>query len=362
MAENKDGQEKTENATGKRLSEARDKGQVAKSMDTTSAVLLLLGGVTIHVFGPSMMDSASKLLRTLFLQAAVVQITEASVPGYYQQLMFVLAAALLPILSTFFLLVLATEIAQVGFKISLKKFTDPSTIGKMFQIGPNLKNMLFSSRTVVELLKGMGKFLVIGTIVYTVLHTKVEALVGLLAMPFHEIASFMADLSLELVYKVGLAYVLIGMSDFFWQKFKFKKDMMMTKQEVKEETKQSEGDMQTKMRIRSIGRDRIRKMMLQRVKEADVVITNPTHYAIALQYKPGQMDAPVVVAKGMDHLALKIREIATEANVPIVENKPLAQTLYKMVDIDERIPETLFRAVAEVLAYVYKLKNNKRAA
>lgn len=362
MAENKDGQEKTEAATGKRLSEARDKGQVAKSMDVTSAVLLLLGGVTIHAFGSPMMDSLSRLLRTLFLQAASVQLTEASIPGYYQDLVFVLAAILLPILSIFFLLALATEIAQVGFHISLKKFTDPATIGKMFQIGPNLKNMLLSSRTVVELLKGMGKFLVIGTIVYSVLRTKVEDLVVLLTLPFHEIAAFMGTLSMELVYKVGGAYILIAASDFFWQKFKFKRDMMMTKQEVKEETKQSEGDMQSKMRIRSIGRDRIRKMMLQRVKEADVVITNPTHYAVALQYKPGQMDAPIVVAKGVDHLAFKIREIATEANIPIVENKPLAQTLYKMVDIDEHIPETLFRAVAEVLAYVYKIKNKKRAA
>lgn len=362
MAENKDGQEKTEAATGKKLSEARNKGQIAKSMDTTSSALLLLGGIIVYAFGHEMMDGLFSFLRMMFMQASSVQLTEASVPGYYQELVIFVGVVLVPILLLFFVIALTAEIAQVGFHISTKKLTDPSNLGKIFKILPNLKNMLFSTRTVVELVKGIGKFIIIGGVVYSVLYNKVERLVELIALPFHEIASFMAELSFELVYKVGIAYVLIGVADFFWQKFKYKRDMMMTKQEVKEEGKQSEGDMQTKMRIRAIGRDRLRKLMLQRVKEADVVITNPTHYAVALQYKPGMMDAPLIVAKGVDHLALKIREIATNANIPIVEDKPLAQALYKMAEVDEYVPESLFRAVAQVLAYVYKLKGRKKAA
>lgn len=362
MAENKDGQEKTEAASGKRLSEARDKGQIAKSIDATSSALLLFGGIIVYSFGHEMMDGMFRFLRTLFMQASSIPLTETNVPGYYQELILFVGVLLVPVLLLFFVIALGAEIAQVGFHVSMKKFTDPSNVGRMFKVFPNLKNMLLSTRTIVELLKGMGKILVIGTVVYNVLHDKVERLVELIALPFHEIAIFMADLSFELVYKVGIAYILIGLADFFWQKFKYKRDMMMTKQETKEEAKQSEGDMQAKMRMRAIGRDRLRKLMLQRVKEADVVITNPTHYAIALQYKPGMMDAPLVVAKGVDHLALKIRELATKANIPIVEDKPLAQALYKMVEVDESIPESLFRAVAQVLAYVYKLKGRKQAA
>lgn len=360
MAENKDGQEKTEAASGKRLSEARSKGQVAKSVDTTSAALLLFGGLIVYAFGSTMMDSLSSFIRLLFRQAATTPLTDVSVPQYYSDLILFLGAILLPIIGVIFLISLASEIAQVGFSISTKKFTDPSNLLRMFQIFPNLKNMMFSSRAVVEILKGVVKILVIGFVVYSVLDDRVTELVELISMPFHHIAMYMAELSFELVYKVGLVYVLIGVGDFFWQKFKYRRDMMMTKQEVKEESKQSEGDVQSKMRMRSIGRDRLRKLMLQRVKEADVVITNPTHYAIALQYKPG-MEAPLVIAKGVDHLALKIREIATNANIPIVEDKPLAQALYKMVDIDQFIPETLFRAVAQVLAYVYKLKGRRAA-
>ena len=361
MAENKDGQEKTEAASGKRLSEARSKGQVAKSIDTTSAALLLLGGIVVYSFGDMMVDSLSSFIRLLFRQAAVAPLTDVSVPQYYTELLLFIGALLIPVIGTIFLISVLAEMVQVGFTFSTKKFTDPSNMMRMFQVLPNLKNMMFSSRAAVELVKGIFKIAIIGLVVYTVLDDRVTELVELISMPFHRIAAFMGELSFELVYKVGLVYILIGVGDFFWQKFKYKRDMMMTKQEVKEEAKQSEGDMQSKMRMRAIGRDRLRKLMLQRVKEADVVITNPTHYAVALQYKPG-MDAPLVVAKGVDHLALKIREIATNANIPIVEDKPLAQALYKMVDIDQFIPETLFRAVAQVLAYVYKLKGRRPAA
>lgn len=361
MAENKDGQEKTEAASGKRLSEARDKGQVAKSIDTTSAALLLFGGIIVYSFGGTMMDSLSSFIRTMFRQAATVSLTEVSVPHYYSDLGLFLGTLLLPILGIIALISLIAEIGQVGFHFSTKKFTDPSNALRMFQVLPNLKNMMLSSRAAVELLKGIVKLLVIGAVVYSVLDDRATELIELITMPLDHIGSVMAELAFELVYKVGIAYVVIAAGDFFWQKFKYKRDMMMTKQEVKEESKQSEGDMQSKLRMRAIGRDRLRKLMLQRVKEADVVITNPTHYAVALQYKPG-MEAPLVVAKGVDHLALKIREIATEANVPIVEDRPLAQALYKMVDIDQYIPETLFRAVAQVLAYVYKLKNKRSAA
>jgi flagellar biosynthetic protein FlhB len=175
----------------------------------------------------------------------------------------------------------------------------------------------------------------------------------------------MFGLTFELVWKSGLAYLVLGMADFYYQKWNYTEELKMTKQEVKEENKQQEGDLQAKMRIRQMGRDRIRKIMLKNVAKADVVITNPTHYAVALKYDPLQSDAPVVVAKGVDFLAQRIKDIARAHDVPIVEDKPLARLLYRIVDVDQTIPESVFTAVANVLAYVWKLKKKappRRAA
>ena len=191
---------------------------------------------------------------------------------------------------------------------------------------------------------------------YQVLSTKTENVMQLMSKPIQELGSFMVGTSFELVTKMGGVFIGIAAADYFYQKFKFKNDMKMTKQEVKEEGKQMEGDQAVKHKIKSLGRQRLRKIMLQRVKQADVVIVNPTHYAVALQYKPGGGGAPIVVAKGVDFLALKIREIATESEVPIVEEPPLARALYASVEIDQEIPEVLFQAVAQVLAFVFKMK------
>jgi flagellar biosynthetic protein FlhB len=166
----------------------------------------------------------------------------------------------------------------------------------------------------------------------------------------------MASISIELVIKVGVVYIVIAVSDALFQKWQHKEDLKMTKQEVKDENKQSEGDPMVKARMRQIMRSKIRSAMMKSTAEADVVITNPTHYAVALKYEMGQMTAPKVVAKGADFLAARIREIATDNNVPIVEEPPLARAIYFNVEVDDEIPENLFKAVAQILAYIYNLK------
>jgi len=179
-------------------------------------------------------------------------------------------------------------------------------------------------------------------------------------VPSRDVGTDDTSLGFELVLNVSLVYALIAITDFLYQRRRFRQEMKMTKQEVKDELKQQEGDMQVKQRIRQIARQCLLKLMLLRVKQADVVVTNPTHYAVALEYERGAMNAPRVVAKGVDYLAEQIRRIARESNVPIVEDPPLARALYASCKVDDEIPESLFRAVARVLAYVYRLRTRAR--
>ncbi|HYF03006.1 MAG TPA: flagellar biosynthesis protein FlhB [Patescibacteria group bacterium] len=360
MAENADGQEKTEAASGKKLDDARNKGSVAKSQDATSAAVLLFGAMVIYRMAPSINDQLTGFMKQMLRNATLIYITDQNVSMYYQQLILFISAILVPVLVMIMLIGVVAEISQVGFKFATKKFTEGLNFSKIFNPLGGIKKLFFSTQSWFELGKGIVKILILGSIAYQVLDSKTDRVLELMARPIQEMGGFIWETAFELVFKMGGAFVAIAAADYFYQKFKFKTDMKMTKQEVKEEGKQMEGDQQTKQRIKQIGRQRIRKIMLQRVKQADVVIVNPTHYAVALQYKPMSGGAPIVVAKGVEFLALKIREIAKEANVPIVEEPPLARALYASVEIDQEIPEVLFQAVAQVLAFVFKMK--KKAA
>lgn len=359
MAENADGQEKSEEPTRKKLDDARLRGQVAKSVDTTTAALLLVGGLSVYFYGTMITTELQDFSVMIFRKSGVLNLTEQAIIDYGRQLLYFCALLLLPIAGLLFLVALSAEFGQVGFKLASKKFTEGVDFKKVFNPFKGLKNILFSSRTVAELVKSVLKMVIIGFVMYSVLADEMETIVSVMTMPFKAIGPYMAELSFELTWKVAVVYIVIAISDFYFQKWKFKDDMKMTKQEVKEEGKQLEGDMKSKQRMRQIGRQRLQKIMLQRVKEADVVITNPTHYAVALKYNPAEMDAPKVVAKGKDFIALKIREIADRENIPIIENKPLARSLFKLVEIDQFIPEDLFQAVAQVLAHVFKSRGDR---
>ena len=354
--ETPDGQQKTEDASGKRLSDARNRGQVAKSMDAVNASLLLFGGWVVFAFGSGIAEKVGNLTIYLLRETPILSISDVSVPGYYTSLIVFIASILLPVTVVIMIIGVSTEIAQVGFHFATEKFTKGLNIKAILNPFGGIQRIFFSKSAYFELLKGILKLLVFGTVVYQVLASKMDTVLSLLQLPFTSMTAFMASTGFELVMKVGVVYALVGVADVIFQRRRFKEEMKMSKQEVKEETKQMEGDAVIKQRIRALARQRLRKLMLKNVKSADVIITNPTHYAIAISYKQGSMQAPKVVAKGLDFLALKIREIATEANVPIVENPPLARSLYAACDIDQEIPENLFKAVAQVLAFVYKLR------
>ncbi len=356
MAENQDGQEKTELATPRRLDESRNKGQVAKSVDVTTAGILLFGGLTVYSFGGPFIRNYQDFMKEILRNSASIKITEANVPALFNKFIITVAEFVLPIILIVFAIALAGEVAQVGFKFATKKFTEGLRFKQIFNPFGGIKRIFFSTNSIFELFKNLLKIVILGLVVWSVLYNKDAMMISLMERPFTEIGVFMGAIAFELLWKVGLMYIFIAVADFYYQKWKFREDMKMTKKETKDESRQSEGDPMVKSRIRSIMRNRLRKLMMSKVPKADVVIVNPTHFAVALQYKSGDMNAPMVVAKGVDFLAQKIKEIAAINDVPIIENPPLARELYKFVDIDQEVPERLFKAVAEVLAYVYSLK------
>ncbi len=357
MAENKDGQEKSEPASAKRILEARQRGQVSKSQDVTTAAVLLFGGLAVFVLGAPMMISFQKFMGFILHNSSSIVINFENIVYYFQSFVAYLATILLPIIGVIFIVILSAEVSQVGVMIATKKFTEGLNFKQIFNPFSGIKKVFFSSKSIFELLKNIFKILILGAVVYWVLSDKWAETIGMLERPYNDIGTFMTDLSMELVIKMGLVYIVIAVSDAVFQKWKFKKDLMMTKPEVKEETKQAEGDPKIKARLRQIMRQRIRKLMLSNVARADVVITNPTHFAVALEYKTDKMSAPVVTAKGADFIALRIRKRAEENDVPIIEDPYLARTLYYTVDIEQEIPENLFKTIAQILAYVYQLKN-----
>lgn len=356
MAENQDGQEKTENASGKKLTEARDRGQISKSVDVTTAAVILFGGMTLFTLGGGIISDYKSFMSDMLHNSYAITLTEHNVPYYFSELTLLLAKLLLPLLGVITAIILAAEISQVGFHFATKKFTEGMRWGQIFNPMPGIKRVFFSSHSYFELLKSILKLSLIGLVVWNALSGKEEKLLDLAGKPFLEFAAFMKDIAFELFWKVGLAYIVIAAGDLFYQKWKYKQDMKMTKREVKDESKQSEGDPQVKSRIRGLMRARFKAILAKNVPKADVIVTNPTHFAVAIAYKAGEMSAPKVVAKGADFLALKIREIAAAHGIPIVEEPPLARALYAGCDIDREIPEEHFRAVAKILAYVYGLK------
>lgn len=360
MAETPEGREKTEPATPRRISEARQRGQVAKSIDVTTAVMIILGGFIILIFTNYLVTNLRIFFQNSLSNFNSIELTDREVGQLFYKIVIFISQTILPLLGLIYFLVLVSEISQVGFHLATKKFTKGLNFRTIFNPLGGLKRIFFSGRAFFELFKSLLKLLILGWVAYSVLKKYIVWDLSLIDRPIWEIPKIMFDVTFELIAKVGAVYIIIAFIDLLYQRYRYKEDLKMTKEEVKEEGRQSEGDPMVKARIRGLMRQRVRKIILKNLqKRADVVITNPTHYAVALEYKPYKMNAPVVVAKGVDFLALRIREIAEENGIPIVEEPPLAQALYYSVEVDDEIPEFLFKAVAQVLAYVYYLREKK---
>ncbi|MDR2422672.1 MAG: flagellar biosynthesis protein FlhB [Deltaproteobacteria bacterium] len=351
-----DSGEKTEEASGHKLNQARQKGQVPKSMEISASVSLLAGGFFLLVMAPAGWDRVVGIYRHIHsLAAASGQELDALA---ISQLLSKEALTLILPLALFVLLAsVAINVYQLGgFMVvgsaiapKLDKLNMVAGLGRMFKL-----------RTLVDCVKSVFKLFVIFLVGYLVLRDRLEEFVLMVDMAPVAIASLVLNVATEIFFKTVLLLLALAILDYGYQRWQFMQDMKMTKQEVKDEYKQIEGDPIVKNRIRQAQREASKRRQLNQVPEADVVITNPTHYAVALLYDQTQAPAPVVVAKGQDFMALRIKDIAKEAKVPIVENRPLAQALYRAVDVGQTIPAEFYKAVADVLSYIYRVKGRKK--
>ena len=352
------GGEKTEQPTAKKLSDARKEGQVAKSREIANGMgllaLFLVLKLLLGYIGESFLAIFSEIYNKI--PETVTQF-QGNVPEYdfIQILKYVVLRLIMivgPILAVGFIVAFLSDLVQVKWQVTTKPL-----MPKFSKLNPvsGFKKII-SLNSLVELIKSVLKIGLIGIVIYNYIDDKKEYLFLLYNMPIMQALQLIGEVVIDLGIRISIIYMLIAAADFIYQKFKFKKDMMMTKQEVKDEYKQQEGDPQVKGRIRQKMREVSQRRMMQALPQADVVITNPTHYAVAIKYDPDLYDAPIVLAKGEDYLAQKIKEVAKENNIEIVENKPLARMLYANVDVGQLVPPELYQAVAEVLAFVYQLK------
>ena len=354
-----EGGEKTEPATQKKLEDARKEGKVAKSKDLTQGIDLLVLFLLIKVFISYMSDRFMGLFHeTLGRMAEFMSVNQKAVS--MQAFGTVLNNAILelfliiwPFLVFGFVITFIVTVYQVGWKVTAKPM-EP----KLSKFNPiNGFKRIFSKDSLFELLKSIVKIGVIAYVAYSNVVEEANNLFVLYEISLNQAIALVGSIILEFGIEISVVFIGIGLVDYLYQKWKFGEDMKMTKQEVKDEYKNTEGDPQIKGRIRQKMREASQRRMMQDVPKADVVITNPTHFAVAIKYDAEVSRAPVVVAKGEDYLAQKIKEVAKENKVEIVENKPLARMLYHNVEIGAEIPPELYQAVAEVLAMVYHMKN-----
>ena len=350
------GGEKTEEPTAKKLSDARKEGQVARSQELIMATSLLALFLILKIFvgwiGNKLIGLFSKIYTVFEVFTGDEENGTVIMMALLSDVILDTVIILLPVFASAILTAFMINVFQVKWQISFKPLQP-----KLDKFNPvSGFKKIFSAEKIFELIKAILKIVIISILAYSTLKDKMNVIFHLIDMELGGAIVEIGDLVLSLGLKISAFYMVIGLADYIYQKMKFKKEMMMTKQEIKDEFKQTEGDPQVKGRIRQKMREAARRRMMQRLPEADVVITNPTHFACALKYDKTQNDAPVLIAKGADYLAEKIKEVARENFVPIVENKPLARMLYYNVELEQEIPEELYQMAAEVLRYVYSLK------
>ena len=344
-------QDRSEKPTSKKLRDAREKGNVAQSREIPSVAVLSSSLGVLFFAGPWMLDELIALMRGVYNRAGGFSINMENLHSLFWEVFKTNTMILAPLMLVVLTVGVVSNVSQFGFMIIGEKLTPDFT-----KINPlNGFKRLFSSRSIVELLKSMIKLVIVGGILYAIVNRYTDQIPGIMHLSVGGILNFICHVSFQLVFYTCIVLAVMAALDFAYNKWKHQHDLMMTKQEVKDEYKQREGDPKIKARIRSAQREMARRRMMEAIPEATVVITNPTHLAIALKYEDG-MPAPQIVAKGAGFVAQKIRELAAENDVPLVENKPLARTLYKVVEIGGYIPADLYKAVAEVLAYVYRLR------
>ena len=355
------GGERTEPATAKKLRDARKKGQVAKSKEVANGTCLLALFLMMKIWIANTGNSLMSMFPTIYNRIPEFSKNydgEIPIKSILYSLQISIIQIMLisaPFLLVGFVLSFVSDLIQVKWRPTTQPLKP-----KFNKLNPvSGFKRFFSVSSLVELLKSLLKIGIIAYVSYSYLKDKWQNLYVLYGISLKQSIGLIGEMVADLGIRIAIVYMIIVFADYAYQKWKFKEDMKMTKQEIKDEYKQDEGDPQIKGKIRQKMREASMRRMMQSIPKADVIITNPTHYAVAIKYAPEEFDAPFVVAKGTDHLAQRIKQIGREHKVEIVENKPLARTLYANVDIGQTIPPELFEAVAEVLAFVFSLKGKR---
>jgi flagellar biosynthesis protein FlhB len=357
MAENDSAEEKTEPPSDKKRSESRQKGSVAKSTEVNSVLVLLIGVWILNISAPWMYRQIVGYFNHTWMLMSQPMLAEATIQSLIINAILFAAKICLPVLGGVLVIGVVANVAQVGLLFTMKPLMpDLAKINPISGMGK-----LFSMRSFVELIKSILKLAVIGIVAYLSIRAEFDKFLTIADTTVPAIWVFLLKTSYIVIMKIILVLIIIAILDIIYQRYDHEKSLKMSHQELKEERKQMEGDPQIKSRIRTLQREMARRRMMKEVPKATVVVTNPTHIAIALQYEPEAMKAPLVLAKGKRLIAQRIRAIAEAAGVPIVEDKPLARAMYDKIEVGFEIPAEFFTAIAEILAYVYRLKNRMAA-
>ncbi len=351
-------QEKTEQATPKRREDARRKGQVARSSELSSIAILAAGLLALSALGGYMFDQLGIFMVDALTNGIFIELDPGSLHLSIGTWALGYARIVGPVVALLVVAALGINYAQVGVLFTLQPLTP-----KAERISPlsGLKR-IFSSRGLVELAKGLFKIGAVVYVTYLTIDSDMDSLIAYMDMSVGQIFTLSGDITITLAFRIVLLLLIMAILDYAFQRWEYEKNLRMTRQEVREEVKQQEGDPMVRSRIRALQREMSQRRMMDDVMTADVVVTNPTHVAVALKYDMENMPAPRVVAKGQRLVAQRIKELARDAGVPLVENKPLARALFKVVRIGDEIPEDLFKAVAQVLAFVFQLKRGKKGS
>ncbi len=349
------GEEKTEKATPKKVKEAREKGQVLQSRELNSALILIGAFASLSLLSAYIGNSFREFI--IFIYEEYMNLNYMFTIKNMNKLVIItffnIFKISLPIAFACLLIGVGTSYLQVGYLFTTKTLS--FDLNKLNPIS-GFKRM-FSINSFIELLKCFIKIFFIGYIIYKYTIKQLPIIFNTMGMDVNSIVDTLISITINIGYRAGMALLVLAVFDYFYQKYDHEKKLKMSKQEIKEEFKQTEGNPQIKSKIREKQRQIAMRRMMQDVPKADVIITNPTHYAIAIQYDAKNFQAPKVLAKGKDLIAQSIKKIASENDLPLVENKQLARTLYETVEIGDFIPQELYQAVAEILAYVYQMDN-----
>ena len=346
-------QEKTEQATPKRLQEMREKGQVAKSREVPSIAVLVASLFVFYFLGATMIKEFMELMRWAFENSGSVMLKESTIRWLLAEYLRRCWGIVAPLLVAIIAVGLLSNYLQVGFIFSFE-----SIVPKLSKLDP-IKGFtkIFSKETLVELVKNIFKILIVGSVTYLTVRGELDNIIPIMDMEVWSILGYMGSVCFKIIFRTSWVLIVLALLDYAFQRWNFQQDAKMSKQEVKDEFKQREGDPLVRSRIKQVQREMARKRMMEAVPRADVVITNPVHLAVVVEYNSQQMMSPKVTAKGSRLIAERIKEVAREYQVPIIEDKPLAQALFSGVEIGQEIPIVFYKAVAEILAYVYRLKN-----